>query len=177
MHTHRLALLCGGAAFALTPPARRIAAKRTYAINAAVLPTEACVALLYGAAAARWHYHRQTLAPYTAQQSTQTARRAAARQDTVGMLLVLAYACVPPPLECFFFVASASAYQGGARPRSTPLPRSHAPAPPRCRGVARAPRTREVLAALWASARAKDGQPWHPRGSCPWARAHAFRAG
>ena len=47
MHTHRLALLCGGAAFALTPPARRIAAKRTYAVNAAVLPTEACVALLY----------------------------------------------------------------------------------------------------------------------------------
>ena len=192
MHTHRLALLCGGSAFALTPPARRIAAKRTYAVDAAVLPTEACVALLYVAPlppvgtiiGRRWRRIRGAAVdtgPLVAPPRDKNTRRYA--------LFVLAYAlraAAPLSKVFFFFVALrlSDLPRYGAPPdertASTPVVRHvvSAGAAAAALTVAVAPRTREVLAALWASARAKEKEwdtylaRWIP----PVGQGHVFRA-
>ena len=192
MHTHRLALLCGGAAFALRPPPRRIAAKRTYAVNAAVLPTEACVALLYVAPlppvgtiiGRRWRRIRGAAVdtgPLVAPPRDKNTRRYA--------LLVLAYAlraAAPLSKVFFFFVAlrlSALPRYGAPAEENTPLPAiwRHvvgATGAAAALTVAVAPRTREILAALWTSARAKEKEldtylaRWIP----PVGQGHVFRA-
>ena len=187
-----LALLCGGPAFSLRPPARRIAAKRTYAINAAVLPTEACVALLYVAPlppvgtiiGGRWRRIRGATVdtgPLVAPPRDKNTGRYA--------LLVLAYAlraAAPLSKVFFFFVALrlSDLPRYGAPPDertpSTPVVRHvvSAAAAAATLTVACAPRTREVLAALWASARAKEKEwdqylaRWIP----PVGQGHVFRA-
>ena len=163
-----LALLCGGPAFALRPPPRRIAAKRTYAADAAVLPTEACVALLYVAPlppvgtiiGRRWRRIRGAAVdtgPLVAPPRDKNTRRYA--------LLVLSYAlraAAPLSKVCFFFFALrlSDLPRYGAPPdermASTPVARHvvSAAAAAAALTVAAAPRTREILAALWTSARA-----------------------
>ena len=187
-----LALLCGGPAFALRPPPRRIAAKRTYAINAAVLPTEACVALLYVAPlppvgtiiGRRWRRIRGAAVdtgPLVAPPRDKNTRRYA--------LIVLAYAlraAAPLTKIAFFFIAlrlSALPRYGAPAEENTPLPAiwrhvAGAAGAATALTVACAPRTREVLAALWASARAKEKEwdtylaRWIP----PVGQGHVFRA-
>ena len=187
-----LALLCGGPAFALRPPPRRIVAKRTYAINAAVLPTEACVALLYVAPlppvgtiiGRRWRRIRGATvdnSPLVAPPRDKNTRLYA--------LLVLAYAlraAAPLSKVALFFVALrlSDLPRYGAPPdertASTPVVRHVADAAGAAAAltVAAAPRTREVLAALWASARAKEKEwdqylaRWIP----PVGQGHVFRA-
>ena len=192
MHTHRLVLLCLVTASSLTPPARRIAAKRTYAVNAAVLPTEACVALLYVAPlppvgtiiGRRWRRIRGATvdnSPLVAPPRDKNTRLYA--------LLVLAYAlraAAPLSKVALFFVALrlSDLPRYGAPPdertASTPVVRHVADAAGAAAAltVAAAPRTREVLAALWASARAKEKEwdqylaRWIP----PVGQGHVFRA-
>ena len=187
-----LALLCVGPVFALRPPPRRIAAKRTYAFNAAVLPTEACVALLYVAPlppvgtiiGRQWRRIRGATVdtgPLVAPPRDKNTRRYA--------LLVLSYAlraAAPLSKVFFFFVALrlSDLPRYGAPPDertpSTPVVRHVVSAATAAAAltVAVAPRTREVLAALWASARAKEKEldtylaRWIP----PVGQGHVFRA-
>ena len=192
MHTHRFALLCGGAAFALTPPARRIAAKRTHAINAAVLPTEACVALLYVAPlppvgtiiGRRWRRIRGAAVdngPLVAPPRDKTTRRYA--------LFVLAYAlraAAPLSKVALFFVALrlSDLPRYGAPPDertpSTPVVRhvAGAAAASAALTVVSAPRTKDILAALWTSARAweKNADTYLARWIPPVGQGHVFRA-
>ena len=187
-----LALFCGGPAFALRPPPRRIAAKRTYAADAAVLPTEACVALLYVAPlppvgtiiGRRWRRIRGAAVdtgPLVAPPRDKNTRRYA--------LLVLAYAlraAAPLTNIAFFFVAlrlSALPRYGAPAEENTPLPAiwrhvAGAAAAASALTVATAPRTREVLAALWASARAweKSADQYLARWIPPVGQGHVFRA-
>ena len=140
-----LALLCGGPAFSLRPPPRRIAAKRTYAINGAVLPTEACVALLYVAPlppvgtiiGRRWRRIRGAAvdnSPLVAPPRDKNTRRYA--------LFVLAYAlraAAPLSKVALFFVAL----------RLSDLPRYGAPPDER---TASTPVVRHVAGAAAAAA-------------------------
>ena len=190
MHTHRLALLCGAAA--LTPPARIAAKPRTRLSAASLLPTEACVALLYVAPlppvgtviGRRWRRIRGAAvdnSPLVAPPRDKNTRRYA--------LLVLAYAlraAAPLSKVFFFFVAlrlSALPRYGAPAEENTPLPAiwrhvAGAAGAATALTVACAPRTREVLAALWASARAKEKEwdtylaRWIP----PVGQGHVFRA-
>ena len=192
MHTHRLVVLCIVTASSLTPPARQIAAKRTYAINAAVLPTEACVALLYVAPlppvgtiiGRRWRRIRGAAvdnSPLVAPPRDKNTRRYA--------LLVLSYAlraAAPLSKVFFFFVALrlSDLPRYGAPPdertASTPVVRhvAGAAAAASALTVAVAPRTREVLAALWTSARAweKNADTYLSRWIPPVGQGHVFRA-
>ena len=187
-----LALLCGGPAFALRPPPRRIVAKRTYAVNAAVLPTEACVALLYVAPlppvgtiiGRRWRRIRGAAVdtgPLVAPPRDKNTGRYA--------LLVLAYAlraAAPLSKVFFFFVALrlSDLPRYGAPPDertpSTPVVRhvAGAAAAASALTVAAAPKTREVLAALWTSARAweKNMDTYLARWIPPVGQGHVFRA-
>ena len=187
-----LALLCGGPAFALRPPPRRIVAKRTYAVNAAVLPTEACVALLYVAPlppvgtiiGRRWRRIRGAAvdnSPLVAPPRDKNTRRYA--------LVVLAYAlraAAPLTNIAFFFVAlrlSALPRYGAPAEENTPLPAiwrhvAGAAAAASALTVAVAPRTRDILAALWASARAweKNADTYLARWIPPVGQGHVFRA-
>ena len=187
-----LAFLCGGPAFALRPPARRIAAKRTYAVEAAALPTEACVALLYVAPlppvgtiiGRRWRRIRGAAVdtgPLVAPPRDKNTRRYA--------LLVLAYAlraAAPLSKVFFFFVAlrlSALPRYGAPAEENTPLPAiwrhvAGAAAAASALTVAVAPRTRDILAALWASARAweKNADTYLARWIPPVGQGHVFRA-
>ena len=187
-----LALLCGGPAFALRPPPRRIVAKRTYAINAAVLPTEACVALLYVAPlppvgtiiGRRWRRIRGAAVdtgPLVAPPRDKNTRRYA--------LIVLAYAlraAAPLTKIAFFFIAlrlSALPRYGAPAEENTPLPSiwrhvAGAGGAAAALTVAAAPKTREVLAALWTSARAweKNADTYLARWIPPVGQGHVFRA-
>ena len=187
-----LALLCGGPAFALRPPPRRIAAKRTYAVNAAVLPTEACVALLYVAPlppvgtiiGRRWRRIRGAAVdtgPLVAPPRDKNTRRYA--------LIVLAYAlraAAPLTKIAFFFIAlrlSALPRYGAPAEENTPLPSiwrhvAGAGGAAAALTVAAAPKTREVLAALWTSARAweKNADTYLARWIPPVGQGHVFRA-
>ena len=187
-----LALLCGGTALALVPPPRRIAAKRTYAVNAAVLPTEACVALLYVAPlppvgtiiGRRWRRicgAAVDTGPLVAPPRDKNTRRYA--------LLVLAYAlraAAPLSKVFFFFLAlrlSALPRYGAPAEENTPLPAigrhvAGAAAASAALTVATAPKTREVLAALWTSARAweKNADKYLSRWIPPVGQGHVFRA-
>ena len=192
MHTHRLVLLCLVTASSLTPPARRIAAKRTYAVNAAVLPTEACVALLYVAPlppvgtiiGRRWRRIRGATvdnSPLVAPPRDKNTRRYA--------LLVLAYAlraAAPLSKVFFFFVALrlSDLPRYGAPPdertASTPVVRHVAGAVAAASALtaAVAPRTRDILAALWTSARAweKNADQYLAQWIPPVGQGHVFRA-
>ena len=185
-----LCMLCSTAA--LTPPVR-IAAKPHTRLNAApLLPTEACVALLYVAPlppvgtviGRRWRRIRGAAVdtgPLVAPPRDKNTGRYA--------LLVLAYAlraAAPLSKVFFFFVAlrlsDLPRYGAPAdeRTASTPVVRHvvSAGAAAAALTVAVAPRTREVLAALWASARAKEKEwdtylaRWIP----PVGQGHVFRA-
>ena len=194
MHVRRLCtlciMLCGAAA--LTPPARIAAKPRTRLSAAPLLPTEACVALLYVAPlppvgtiiGRRWRRIRGAAVdtgPLVAPPRDKTTRRYA--------LLVLAYAlraAAPLSKVFFFFVAlrlSALPRYGAPAEENTPLPAiwrhvAGAAGAATALTVACAPRTREVLAALWASARAKEKEwdtylaRWIP----PVGQGHVFRA-
>ena len=161
-------------------------------LRAAALPTEACVALLYVAPlppvgtviGRRWRKLRGLPAdtgPLVAPPRDKNTRRYA--------LLVLAYAlraAAPLSKVALFFVALrlSDLPRYGAPPdertASTPVVRHVAGAVGAAAAltVAVAPRTREVLAALWASARAKEKEwdtylaRWIP----PVGQGHVFRA-
>ena len=193
MRRTQLALcsLCSCTA-ALVPPARIAAKPRTRLDAAQLLPTEACVALLYVAPlppvgtviGRRWRRIRSAAVdtgPLVAPPRDKTTRRYA--------LLVLAYAlraAAPLSKVFFFFVAlrlSALPRYGAPAEENTPLPAIwrhvvSAVAAASALTVAVAPRTREVLAALWASARAKEKEldqylaRWIP----PVGQGHVFRA-
>ena len=200
MRVQQLVLPCTLCCVAgLAPPPRRTAATRCSAasrcsthVRAAALPTEACVALLYVAPlppvgtviGRRWRKLRGLPAdngPLVAPPRDKTTRRYA--------LLVLAYAlraAAPLSKVFFFFVAlrlSALPRYGAPAEENTPLPAIwrhvvSAAAAAATLTVACAPRTREFLAALWASARAKEKEwdtylaRWIP----PVGQGHVFRA-
>ena len=153
-----LALLCVGPVFALRPPPRRIAAKRTYAFNAAVLPTEACVALLYVAPlppvgtiiGRQWRRIRGAAVdngPLVAPPRDKNTRRHA--------LFVLSYAlraAAPLSKVALFFVAL----------RLSDLPRYGAPPDERTPST---PVVRHVAPAVAADRAHSRGRTTHKRGA------------
>ena len=172
---------------------RRSAATRCSTIvSAAALPTEACVALLYVAPlppvgtviGRRWRKLRGLPAdtgPLVAPPRDKNTRRYA--------LLVLSYAlraAAPLSKVFFFFVALrlSDLPRYGAPPDertpSTPIVRHivSAAAAAATLTVACAPRTREVLAALWTFARAweKSADKYLARWIPPVGQGHVFRA-
>ena len=184
-------VLCSCTA-ALTPQARSAAKPRTRLSAAQLLPTEACVALLYVAPlppvgtviGRRWRRIRGAAvdnSPLVAPPRDKNTRRYA--------LLVLAYAlraATPLSKVFFFFVAlrlSALPRYGAPAEENTPLPAIwrqvvSASAAAAALTVAVAPRTREILAALWASARAweKNADTYLARWIPPVGQGHVFRA-
>ena len=157
-----------------------------------MLPTEACVALLYVAPlppvgtiiGRRWRRIRGAAVdtgPLVAPPRDKTTRRYA--------LLVLAYAlraAAPLSKMFFFFVAlrlSALPRYGAPAEENAPLPAiwrhvAGAAAAASALTVTVAPRTKEVLAALWTSARAweKSADQYLARWIPPVGQGHVFRA-
>ena len=157
-----------------------------------MLPTEACVALLYVAPlppvgtiiGRRWRRIRGAAvdnSPLVAPPRDKNTRRYA--------LLVLAYAlraAAPLSKVALFFVALrlSDLPRYGAPPdermASTPVARHvvSAAAAAAALTVAAAPRTREILAALWTSARAweKNADQYLARWIPPVGQGHVFRA-
>ena len=199
MRVQKLVLPCTLCCVAgLAPPPRRTATRCSAAtrcstiVSAAALPTEACVALLYVAPlppvgtviGRRWRKLRGLPAdtgPLVAPPRDKNTRRYA--------LLVLSYAlraAAPLSKVFFFFVALrlSDLPRYGAPPDertpSTPVVRHvvSASAAAAALTVACAPRTREVLAALWTSARAceKNMDQYLARWIPPVGQGHVFRA-